>query len=261
MVEADTGAVGAGRWHCGGRRVRRRGDSGSEDGGGDSGGGPGVYFIEPTDGAEVVSPLWVRMGADGLVVRNGFSVKEGYGHHHLFINDTTLTAKGEKIPSDPTHIHYHSSESEAIIDLSRGRHTLTLLFGNDVDQPHQPVYTETITVDVIDTKRVFFEAPADGADIREFPFEVAIGSEGLEDEEGHFVIIYDIFPLLNLGKPFPEDENHIHLPPGETRTEMDIRVGARPIWVFFVDENNMAHDPPVFDEIEITVWRPIGESS
>ena len=235
------------------------GQSDSGDGPGDSG-DTGVYFIEPTDGAQVVSPLWVRMGANGLTVRNGFSVKEGYGHHHLFINDTALTATGERIPSDDTHIHYHSSESEAIIDLSRGRHTLTLLFGNDVDQPHQPVYTDTITIDVIDTKRVFFEAPENKADIREFPFEVVIGSEGLEDEEGHFVVIYDIFPLLDLGEPFPEDEYHIHLPPGENRTEMDIRVGARPLWVFFVDENNRPHDPPVYDEIEITVWRPIGES-
>ena len=122
-------------------------------------GGNGVYFIEPTEGAQVVSPLWVKMGASGLVVRNGYSVKEGYGHHHLFINDETLTASGEKIPSDETHVHYHSSESEAIIDLSRGRHTLTLLFGNDVDQPHKPLYTDTITIEVIDTKRVFFEAP------------------------------------------------------------------------------------------------------
>ena len=93
-----------------------------------------------------------------------------------------------------------------------------------------------------------------------FGFEVVIGSEGLEDEEGHFVVIYDIFPLLNLGEPFPEDEYHIHLEPGETRTEMDIRVGARPLWVFFVDENNIPPDPPIFDEIEITVWRPIGEA-
>ena len=237
---------------CGGQSDSGDGDAAS--------GGKGVFFIEPTDGAQVVSPLWVRMGANGLVVRNGYSVKEGYGHHHLFISDETLTAPGEKIPSDATHVHYHSSESEAIIDLSRGRHTLTLLFGNDIDQPHQPLYTETITIDVIDSKRVFFEAPENGADIREFPFEVAMGSEGLEDEEGHFVVIYDIFPLLDLGKPFPEDEYHIHLPPGETRTEMDIRVGSRPIWVFFVDENNMPRDPPVFDEIEITVWRPIEES-
>ena len=235
------------------------GQSGPDDGDGASGGAR-VFFIEPADGAQVVSPLWVRMGATELTVRNGYSVKEGFGHHHLFINDTALTAAGEKIPSDDTHIHYHSSESEAIVDLSRGRHTLTLLFGNDVDQPHQPVYTDTITIDVIDTKRVFFEAPENRADIREFPFEVVIGSEGLEDEQGHFVVIYDIFPLLNLGEPFPEDENHIHLPPGETRTEMDIRVGSRPIWVFFVDENNMSHDPPVYDEIEITVWRPIEDS-
>ena len=64
------------------------------------------------------------------------------------------------------------------------------------------------------------------------------------------MVIYDIFPLLDLGKPFPEDEYHIHLPPGETRTEMDIRVGSRPIWVFFVDENNMPRNPPVFDEID-----------
>ena len=94
-------------------------------------------------------------------------------------------------------------ESEAIIDLSRGRHTLTLLFGNDVDQPHQPLYTETITIDVIDSKRVFFEAPENGADIREFPFEVAMGSEGLEDEEGHFVVIYDILPAPGLGQAVP----------------------------------------------------------
>ena len=44
-----------------------------------------VYFIEPKDGAEVVSPVKVVMGVEGMTIKPS-GVVAGTGHHHILIN-------------------------------------------------------------------------------------------------------------------------------------------------------------------------------
>jgi Domain of unknown function (DUF4399) len=65
--------------------------------------------------------------------------KPNTGHHHLLI-DTTLTAEQMKgaIPADNTHKHFDAGQTETMVTLPKGKHTLQLVVG---DWSHTPACT------------------------------------------------------------------------------------------------------------------------
>ncbi|WP_250453499.1 DUF4399 domain-containing protein [Caballeronia sp. ATUFL_M2_KS44] len=68
------------------------------------------------------------------------------GHHHLLI-DTPLPPLDQEIPSDRNHLHFGAGETEAMLELPPGKHTLQLLMGDDRHIPHNPpVYSKVITI-------------------------------------------------------------------------------------------------------------------
>ncbi|KDR34847.1 ATPase [Caballeronia grimmiae] len=68
------------------------------------------------------------------------------GHHHLLV-DTDLPPLDHEIPSDRNHLHYGAGETEAMIELAPGKHTLQLLMGDDRHIPHNPpIYSKKITI-------------------------------------------------------------------------------------------------------------------
>ena len=238
-----------------------------------------VFIIEPLDGAAVISPVKVVMGTEGLIVRRRFEPQKRYGHHHILIDQPDVPAYGERIPVDDQHLHFHAIEKETFLDLPAGEHTLTLLFGNAHDQPYEfhgresqehalavkrssagagqdlPPLTHTITITVTGGRNLLFAEPQNNADIREFPFTIKLDAQGFEGAAGHFVIQYGPYVVPKPGTVVPVDDNHIHLEPGQTETEMDVGPGGWPFTVFYVDENMMVSDPPVSDSINITAWK------
>jgi len=68
------------------------------------------------------------------------------GHHHLLI-DTDLPPPDQPIPSDRQHLHFGAGETETMLELPPGKHTLQLLMGDDKHIPHNPpVYSKKITI-------------------------------------------------------------------------------------------------------------------
>ncbi|WP_420386806.1 DUF4399 domain-containing protein [Roseivirga sp.] len=109
----------------------------------------GVYFENLTDGQEVSSTVLVEMGVKGMDVEPAGEVHKGKGHHHIII-DGGFMKTGETIPADKTHIHYGKGQTEATIELTPGKHTLTLQFANGLHQSYGEAWSKTITVNVID---------------------------------------------------------------------------------------------------------------
>ncbi len=113
--------------------------------------GATVYFINLKDGQEVKSPFLVQFGLSGMGVAPAGVEKPNTGHHHLLI-DTTLTPEQlkEPIPADDQHRHFGGGQTEAMITLPKGKHTLQLVLGDWSHIPHVPPVTSkviTITVD------------------------------------------------------------------------------------------------------------------
>ena len=110
--------------------------------------GAKVYFIAPTNGSIVSSPVTVKFGLVGMGVAPAGTEKKKTGHHHLLI-DTKLKSYDESVPADAENMHYGGGQTEAVIKLAPGTHTLQLVLGDHNHIPHMPpVQTEVITIKV-----------------------------------------------------------------------------------------------------------------
>ena len=112
--------------------------------------GAKAYIINLKDGAEVTSPFLVQFGLSGMGIAPAGVEKPNTGHHHLLI-DTKMTDEQMKaaIPADDTHKHFGGGQTEAMVTLPPGTHTLQLLLGDWSHIPHAPpVMSEPITITV-----------------------------------------------------------------------------------------------------------------
>jgi hypothetical protein len=112
--------------------------------------GAKVYFVNIKNGAVVTSPFLVQFGLSGMGVAPVGIDKENTGHHHLII-DTKLSPEELKAPIEPDakHVHYGAGQTEAMVTLPPGQHTLQLVLGNWSHIPHDPpVMSEIVTITV-----------------------------------------------------------------------------------------------------------------
>lgn len=108
-----------------------------------------VYFIGLDDGAVVQSPLTVRFGLSGMGVAPAGVVKENTGHHHLLIDVEELPPMDLPLPNDERHRHFGGGQTEVVVELKPGPHTLQLVLGDSNHIPHQPpIMSERIRVEV-----------------------------------------------------------------------------------------------------------------
>ncbi|RKE37754.1 uncharacterized protein DUF4399 [Paraburkholderia sp. BL23I1N1] len=110
--------------------------------------GAHLYIGYPNDGQVVPAnkPFRVWFGLRYMGVAPKGVKYPNTGHHHLLI-DTDLPPMDQEIPSDRNHLHFGAGETETMIELPPGKHTLQLLLGDDMHMPHNPpVYSKKITV-------------------------------------------------------------------------------------------------------------------
>lgn len=108
-----------------------------------------TYIIWPSDG-EVIpgGEFLVLFGLHDMGVAPAGVDKEFTGHHHLLI-DTDLPPLNEAIPNDDHYVHFGRGQTEYLIRLPKGKHTLQLLLGDKDHIPHTPpVMSEKITIQV-----------------------------------------------------------------------------------------------------------------
>jgi uncharacterized protein DUF4399 len=105
-----------------------------------------VYFHSPLDGARVPQRFTVKIGLKEMGVAPAGVAKEFTGHHHLLI-DTDMVPLDQPIPSDYNHIHLGNGQTETVLTLPAGTHTLQLLLGDHQHVAHKPpVMSKKITI-------------------------------------------------------------------------------------------------------------------
>lgn len=107
----------------------------------------GVSFLNLEDGATISSPFNLEMGIEGMIVEPKGTPRDGYGHHHLLINDNFAPA-GTVIVADDTHIHYGGGQTSDSVVLEPGTHKLTLQFADGMHVSYGKDWSKTITVNV-----------------------------------------------------------------------------------------------------------------
>lgn len=108
-----------------------------------------VYIGWPNDGQVVhTTHLKVWFGTRNFGVAPAGTTKANTGHHHLLI-DAPLPPLDQPIPNDKNHLHFGLGQTETMIDLPPGVHTLQLLMGDAEHVPHDPpVMSKKITITV-----------------------------------------------------------------------------------------------------------------
>jgi hypothetical protein len=112
--------------------------------------GASVYFINLKDKATVTSPFKVQFGLTGMGVAPSGVEKNKTGHHHLLI-DTKLSDEELKAPitTDEQHMHFGGGQTEMMLTLPPGNHTLQLVLGDWSHVPFSPpVMSQVITIKV-----------------------------------------------------------------------------------------------------------------
>jgi hypothetical protein len=110
--------------------------------------GASVYIVAPAHGEVVSSPVKVVFGLSGMGVAPAGMDEINTGHHHLLV-DTALPDFNTPIPSDDRYRHFGGGQTEVVIELAPGEHTLQLLFADYTHSPHIPsVVSEQITITV-----------------------------------------------------------------------------------------------------------------
>ena len=118
--------------------------------------GAAVYFVNLSDGATVSAPVNVVFGLRGMGVAPAGIDKKGTGHHHIFL-DRPAFGKGmdgadelaANIPADENHLHFGGGQTETMLNLKPGRHSLQLVLGDKDHIPHDPpVVSQRITITV-----------------------------------------------------------------------------------------------------------------
>jgi hypothetical protein len=106
-----------------------------------------VYIGWPNDGQVLrTTHIKVWFGARNIGVAPAGTNKPNTGHHHLLI-DTALPPFDQPIPNDKNHLHFGLGQTETVIDLPPGTHTLQLLMADADHVPHDPpLMSKKITI-------------------------------------------------------------------------------------------------------------------
>jgi hypothetical protein len=108
-----------------------------------------LYIISPSDGDTVKGTFWCRFGLRNMVVTHAGDNFPNSGHHHLLIDTDEPIDPGEPIPQDRKHLHFGAGETEALIELPPGKHTLQLVLSDSKHFTFEPpVVSKKITITV-----------------------------------------------------------------------------------------------------------------
>src|SRR3972149_724397 len=108
-----------------------------------------AYVISPVDGETVQNPVTIRFGLKGMGVAPAGVVMENTGHHHLLLDVKALPSLDSPILKDGNHMHFGGGQTETMLTLQPGTHTLQILLGDHRHIPHDPpVVSERITITV-----------------------------------------------------------------------------------------------------------------
>lgn len=119
--------------------------------------GAKVYIVTPKDGKTVKKKVKVIFGLSGMGIcpagvtaGNGIAFPDT-GHHHLLVDVDKLPTLDRPLPADQhDHVkHFGKGQTETVLELTPGKHTLQLIFADHAHVPHNPpVISKKITITV-----------------------------------------------------------------------------------------------------------------
>jgi len=105
------------------------------------------YIVSPKNGDTVSQTFTVVFGLKGMGVSPAGIDKANTGHHHLMVDSAKLP--NLKVPLGKEVKHFGGGQTETVVTLTPGVHTLQLILADYQHLPHNPaVISEKITITV-----------------------------------------------------------------------------------------------------------------
>ena len=128
---------------------------------------PRVFLASPQDGfVSNTTSVKVAFGSENIQIVPAGALNEAMedkcfavGHHHLLVDSEDYPTTW--IPFDDNHLHFGQGQTEAVIELEPGTHTLQLVLCNPVHNAsftinnfggQGPFVSEKITIEVISSE-------------------------------------------------------------------------------------------------------------
>ncbi|WP_226012257.1 DUF4399 domain-containing protein [Halomicrobium salinisoli] len=182
-----------------------------------------VSFAVPEDGADLTSTSvqW-DASAEGVTIEEAGEVSEGAGHYHLVVDADPVTP-GKTVPTDDAHVHYGSGQTDGVLELAPGEHTLHLQVG---DGEHVAMdLVDTVEVTVADEATLDLETSVDGSVVEwavtAENYTVRPADEGVASDAGHLHAVVDADPVP-VGDVVPADARHVHFNDGSASGSLDL---------------------------------------
>ena len=116
--------------------------------------GASAYIISPKEGKTVGKKILVRFGLKGMGIAPAGIQFPNTGHHHLLIDVEEMPDMALPLPATDNIKHFGGGQTEGIVELAPGKHTLQLVLGDHLHIPHNPpIVSEKITITVGEADR------------------------------------------------------------------------------------------------------------
>jgi len=102
--------------------------------------GARTYLVGMKDGKQVKPKFKVIFGLKGMGVAPAGIKQENTGHHHLLINvpEDEMPSMALPLPATDNIRHFGGGQTEVMLELPEGEHTLQLVLGDFLHIPHDP---------------------------------------------------------------------------------------------------------------------------
>ena len=112
--------------------------------------GAEVYFIAPRNGEKLHGPVTVKFGLKGMGVAPAGVKFDNTGHHHLLVDtDFSELKLDAALPATDKILHFGKGQTETVLTLAPGRHTLEIVFADFAHRSFDPpLHSKKITITV-----------------------------------------------------------------------------------------------------------------
>ena len=108
-----------------------------------------TFIVSPKNGAQVTSPFQVKFGIKHFKIAPAEENIHKAGHYHLLIDQKSPLSMDAPIPSDQKNLDFAQGETQALISLSPGKHTLQLVVGDEEHEPFEELISIPINITVL----------------------------------------------------------------------------------------------------------------
>ena len=100
-------------------------------------GKPRIFFVEPKNGASVKSPVKLKFGIENYKIAavpegDVKTARSGIGHYHVGVDTGCLQPGKTIVKGTPSWVHLGKGDSEMEMQLTPGKHRLSLQLGDDL---------------------------------------------------------------------------------------------------------------------------------